>query len=181
METIEVLLDRIISREGGYVNHPDDRGGETIWGITKWVARKNGYTGAMKDMPREEAERIYREEYFKAPGFDVVSSVYPGVAAELFDSGVNLGQHWPALWLQMCLNSFNMKGDWWPDIAEDGDIGPATMRALRAYKDRRGAAGEVVMLKLLNCLQGARYCDIARSRVANESFIYGWIDKRIEI
>jgi lysozyme family protein len=36
------LIDRLIAREGGYVDHPADRGGATRWGITVAVARANG-------------------------------------------------------------------------------------------------------------------------------------------
>ena len=42
------FIDRVLSHEGGYVNHPKDPGGETNWGITKRTALANGYTGAMR-------------------------------------------------------------------------------------------------------------------------------------
>jgi lysozyme family protein len=41
------LIDALIDREGGYVNHPADRGGPTRYGITEAVARAHGYAGAM--------------------------------------------------------------------------------------------------------------------------------------
>jgi len=181
MKLIEDMIDATIGKEGGYSNNPADRGGETMWGITKWVARQNGYLGKMSAMPRSVAEQIYRSEYVMKPGFDVVAVTYPKVGAELFDSGVNLGQRWPCLWLQMALNAFNNQGKLYPDIDEDGDIGPATIRSLQSYAAERGPAGEAVLLKALNCLQGARYIDLARGRSANETFIYGWIDKRVEL
>lgn len=179
--TIEEMIERTLGHEGRYSNHPDDKGGETMWGVTKWVARSNGYLGPMKDMPRSEAIRIYRHQYAIKPGFDVVADVYPRVGAELFDTGVNMGTNLPALWLQMSLNALNRQGRDYADIREDGDIGPATMRALRAYKAKRHAAGEGVLLKALNSLQGARYIEIARGRSANESFVYGWLDNRVSL
>ncbi len=57
---ISRLIDELIDREGGYVNHSADRGGHTCWGITESVARSHGYSGSMRDFPREEAAAIYR-------------------------------------------------------------------------------------------------------------------------
>lgn len=57
------LIEDVIDREGGYVDHPADRGGATRYGITQAVARAEGYTGAMRDLPRALAARIYRRHY----------------------------------------------------------------------------------------------------------------------
>ena len=46
---IDQLVEALIDREGGYVNHPADRGGATCFGITEAVARAHGYGGAMRD------------------------------------------------------------------------------------------------------------------------------------
>lgn len=48
---INELVDRLPEREGGYANHPADRGGPTCFGITQDVARANGYYGQMRDLP----------------------------------------------------------------------------------------------------------------------------------
>ncbi len=50
---IEEYLDELIKREGGYVNNQVDKGGVTKYGITEAVARKKGYKGNMKDLPRK--------------------------------------------------------------------------------------------------------------------------------
>jgi lysozyme family protein len=174
MPTIDQMIDRTIGLEGGYSNNPADLGGETMWGITVRVARENGYSGPMASLPRDLAVGIYRHEYAEKPGFTQVAAVYPNVAAELFDSGVNLGAHWPSLWLQIALNAFNRQGKLYADIQEDGQVGPATLKALQGYKNIRGTEGELVLLKALNCQQGQRYLDLARQRSANEEFAYGW-------
>jgi lysozyme family protein len=44
--------------EAGYCNDPADPGGETCFGITKRVARANGYMGEMKDMSAAMARSI---------------------------------------------------------------------------------------------------------------------------
>ena len=67
---IDHLVAAVIAREGGYVDHPADRGGPTCWGITQGVARADGYAGAMRALPRERAAAIYRRLYWTAPGLD---------------------------------------------------------------------------------------------------------------
>src|SRR5438105_3396097 len=67
--TIRTLIDQLIDREGGYVDHPADRGGATRWGITAAVARANGYQGAIRDLPQAVAADIYERVYWQAPGF----------------------------------------------------------------------------------------------------------------
>lgn len=47
------FIERVLSHEGGYANHPKDPGGETNWGITKRTAQANGYNGSMRAMTRE--------------------------------------------------------------------------------------------------------------------------------
>lgn len=64
---VSQLIDDLIDREGGYVNHPADRGGATCWGITEAVARAHGYRGAIRALPRDEAAAIYRRLYWLRP------------------------------------------------------------------------------------------------------------------
>src|SRR3546814_21057050 len=90
-----------------------------------------------------------------------------------------MGPAIPAIWFQQCLNALNDGGKHYPDIAEDGDIGPGTLAAFRAYRKARGTEADAVMLKALNALQGARYIELAQKRGANESFLYGWIRTRL--
>ncbi|WP_422057694.1 glycoside hydrolase family 108 protein [Sphingomonas sp.] len=177
--TIEAMIEATIGKEGGYSNHPADRGGPTRWGITEHVARRNGYKGDMRDLPRETAVAIYRQEYAIRPGFAAVAEISPAVGEELFDTGVNMGQAVPARWFQMALNGLNDGGKLYADIGEDGDIGPATLNAFRAYRKARGAEADTVMLKALNAMQGARYIELARGRPANEAFLYGWLRTRV--
>ena len=67
------LINELIEREGGYVNHPADRGGPTRFGITEAVARAHGYAGTMAALPREEAVAIYRRLYWLRPRFNAIA------------------------------------------------------------------------------------------------------------
>lgn len=177
--SVHDIINGVIEREGGYVNDPRDAGGETMYGITKTVARAAGYTGAMKDMPRAVAENIYWRQYVTGPNFDDIMPVSEAIAAELVDTGVNMGPGIAGQFLQSALNAFNEGGKRYPDLKVDGQIGLATIGALRTFLQHRGKAGETVMLKALNCLQGARYLSITEARPANEAFVYGWFRERV--
>ncbi len=177
---IDTLIDALIEREGGYADHRDDRGGPTRFGITEAVARAHGYSGAMRDLPQDEAAAIYRRLYWLRPRFDQVAERVPRVAAELFDTGANMGPAVAATFLQRALTALNRNGKDYPDLVPDGRIGPASLAALDAFLEVRGKrGGETVLLRALEALQGERYLRLAEKRPANEAFLYGWLANRI--
>lgn len=176
---LEAELTALLAREGGFVDHPDDRGGATRFGIVESVARRAGYQGAMRDLPEALARAIYRRRYWVEPRFDAVAEIAPAVAAELFDTGVNMGPGTAIGFLQRSLNALNRRGRDWADVPPTRAVDAATLDALRAALARRGADGVTVLLKAMNALQGARYIELAEARPANESFLFGWLAQRI--
>lgn len=135
----DTAFDRILSHEGGYSNHPDDPGGETMWGVTIAVARANGYTGPMRSMPRETAKAIYRSQYWDKVQADRMP--FP-VAFQVFDAAVNHGAAQAAKLLQRAAG-----------VADDGIIGPKTLAAVAS----RNAA---VILLLFNAEREQFYTDL---------------------
>lgn len=117
METFDRCFDLLIDNEGGYVNDPNDPGGETMWGVTEEVAREHGYMGPMKEMPQMIAMGIYQKRYW-LPWMD--NAPMP-LAFELFDCAVNCGAGTAAKLLQKTLG-----------VAQDGVVGPKTMAAASA-------------------------------------------------
>lgn len=178
MITIDAMIDGILAREGGFVDHPSDPGGRTKFGITERVARANGYSGPMRDLSRAQAREIYRREYIEKPGFLAIAEIDPVVAEEVIDSGVNVGQRRAAQWFQQALNVLNRRGRDYPDIADDGAIGPATLAAFRALRRRRANARSL-MLKALNGLQYMHYYKLAAGGTKFEDFMVGWLDSRV--
>ncbi len=179
MASIDDLIEMLLRREGGFVDHPDDRGGPTNFGITEATARAAGYAGAMRDLPRSLAADIYRKRYWRDTGFDRVNALMPRIAAELFDTGVNMGPAVATGFLQRALNALNRRERDWPDIPQSRVIDTATLAALKGLAATRGKAGETVLLRALEALQGARYIELAEARPANESFVFGWLAGRI--
>lgn len=167
--------------EGGYVDNPYDSGGATNWGITEAVARKRGYTGHMRDLPRTLALKIAKEEYWDVLYLDEIAKISEDIAFEVFDTGFNCGTHRAAEFLQRALNVLNRQSKHYADIRVDGAIGAKTAAALAAYIAVRGKKGVQVLLKVLNCLQGNHYVTLAERREKDEEFVFGWFDHRISI
>lgn len=179
MVVVDELIDEVIAREGGYSNHPADKGGATRWGVTEAVARAHGYRGGMRVFPREEAVAIYRRIYWLRPGFDRVAEHAPRLAAELFDTGINMGPATAAGFLQRALNALNRNAKDYADTPVDRRIGDRAIIALTGFLKSRGETGETVLLKAIEALQGERYVRLAEQRPANEAFLYGWLANRL--
>lgn len=190
---VDELIDALIEREGGYVDHPADKGGPTCFGITEAVARAHGFAGPLRKLPREGAAAIYKRLYWQRPRLGQVARRSAAVAAELFDTGVNMGPAVAVTFLQRALTALNRNGGDYPDLVPDGRIGERTLAALDAFLAIRGSSppvgvdggvqrktsGETVLLRALEALQGERYLRLAERRPANEAFLYGWLANRL--
>ncbi|SIO07959.1 Predicted Peptidoglycan domain-containing protein [Parasphingorhabdus marina DSM 22363] len=176
---IDRIIDNAIAVEGGYSDHPADRGGPTRWGITEKIARQKGYVGDMRHLPKSVAKEIYKRRYWSQPGFDRVHAFAPDLAVELFDTGINMGPGIATGFLQRALNALNRQERDFNEILVDKILGNQTIGALQAYLKHRGKPGEAVLLKAVEALQGARYIRLAEKRPANEAFLYGWLANRI--
>src|SRR5256885_5947008 len=176
---VDGLIDALIDREGGYVDNPADRGGPTRFGIPQAVARAHGYAGPMRLLPRSEAVAIYKRLSWLRPRLDEVAKRSARLAAELFDTGVNMGPAVAATFLQRALTALNRNGRDYADLVPDGRIGPTTLAALDGFLKIRGVSvgppnqtnragcGETVLLRALEALQGERYLRLAERRPAN--------------
>ncbi|WP_298402718.1 glycosyl hydrolase 108 family protein [Janthinobacterium sp.] len=173
------VIDAILRAEGGYVNDPLDAGGETNYGITAAVARANGYQGPMRDLPVAVARAIYTARYITEPNFDQVLAIHAGIGAEVIDTGVNMGPHRAAEFLQRWLNGFNDTGARYPALFVDGRLGTQSLGALAAFLNWRGREGATVLLRALNGLQAARYLDITEANKSQRRFLFGWIKERV--
>lgn len=177
--SIESTINGVIAVEGGFVDHPSDPGGATNMGITEATARANGFLGDMRALPRSTAYAIYYTRYVVGPNFDDIAAIDPKVGEELIDTGVNVGTDRAAKWFQHALNGLNERGKAYPNITEDGDIGPATITAFKAFRARRGAFATIIMLRALDAQQGGHYLGLAQNDSRFEDFLNGWLLNRI--
>lgn len=178
---VSLILAAVFSLEGGYVNHPNDPGGETNHGITKAVARQAGYTGSMKDLARycENdtdvcAESILRDKYVVQPGYYPLVQIDPVVAEEVIDTAVNMGPARPSRFFQRSVNAVCNT-----TLQVDGKIGPQTVKAWADCRAFLGARSCRQMLDHLDAQQRAEYDRLVRVNPRLRVFHRGWVNHRI--
>jgi len=175
------LIGEVIDREGGYIDHPADRGGPTRYGITESVAREYGYTGDMRDLPIDLAREIYADRYWHSLCLDEVVEQDERLAAYLFDYGINSGPGRAAGTLQRLLNVLNRVEQDYDDIAVDGAVGPITLETLDAFARTRGRSGLTVLADAVNALRIEFMVSIAEARESQEAFTFGWLRRVINL
>lgn len=180
-DAFAAAFDELLGIEGDYSDDPADSGGATRWGITEAVARAHGYTGPMSRLPLAIAKEIYRARYWDAQQLDAIAMLSRPIAEEIFDTGVNCGIDRAGEFLQAALNVLNRRGRDFPDLIVDGRIGNKTVEALGTFLALRKQAGETVLLRALNCQQGAFYIDLAERREKDERFVFGWFLQRVRL
>ena len=179
MQTVADIAREIVTREGGYVNDPDDPGGATRYGVTLKALRALGLDPSgdgridaedLKALTPDKAAEIYVEHYFRRPGIAQLPEVlHPSV----FDMYVNAGAHAVRI-LQRLLIEMGHR------LAVDGIIGPKTVAA--------AAAAARVAARLLADADGiARrnyYYALADARPASRKYVRrrdggkgGWITR----
>lgn len=175
--SVGAILASVFMIEGGYVDHPNDPGGATNYGVTEQVARNYGYKGSMETIPKETAKEIYIDEYIVKPKYHEVIKISEALGHKLVDTGINVGQSRATRWFQTAINALSKNGSDYPLIVADGKLGPATLSAYKALQQIRGPtkACELV-IKLIDIQQGTHYLSLS----IRDSFITGWVDKRIQ-
>ncbi|MHC2997630.1 glycoside hydrolase family 108 protein [Tepidiphilus sp. HLB4] len=166
MNAIDTILDEIIRREGGYVNHPADRGGPTNFGITAqtlgaWRKLGRPATAAeVKALTEPEARAIYRQQYLTDPGFEAITDA--ALLRLIVDSAVHSGPKRAVQWLQTALG-----------VAADGVIGPKTRAAL-AQADPRALYAKVLGQRLRHLGR------LITNDPKQSAFAAGWMNRMAE-
>jgi lysozyme family protein len=179
---------KTMKHEGGYVNDPNDAGGETYKGISRryntswpgWAVIDN-YKEAEENFPEilnQDAElqtsvkMFYKQQYWDRNLLDEFND--QELAEEMFDTGVNMGVSRAAKFLQESLNYLNKNEQLYEDIDPDGKIGDETLSALVFIEEH----GEVpVLFKIMNILQGIHYLNYMKDSPNQERYARGWLNR----
>lgn len=123
MLTLDDLIRGIVNREGGFVNHPNDPGGATKYGIIQTTLaawRKKPVTvDDVRNLTLNEAADIYKAMYVAKPGFDKIENV--ALLEQVLDAAVNHGVGKAIQLLQACVGE-----------KQDGKLGPVTLGKIQA-------------------------------------------------
>ena len=155
--TFEEIIEQVLEHEGGYVNDPDDPGGETKYGI----AKKFNPDVDIKNLTKEGAKEIYYEKYWKPSKADQLPDRLKHI---YFDMVVNFGQGGAVRVLQEAAVS---KGH---DIEIDGGIGPNTIKAIQNVETDRVRAYRVL-----------KFARIVIKKPTQEKFWLGWFRRASEV
>ena len=155
MAKFENVIDKVLVNEGGYVNDPKDRGGETKFGISK-----RAYPNVdIKNLTIDEAKAIYKKDYWdKIKGDEIKDEL---VAYEIFDTAVNMGVRTSSKLVQMVVGSH-----------PDGIIGPKTLEKINNMDVK-------LLVSKFRLSKIARYVYLVKKRPANRKFLLGWINRAL--
>lgn len=151
----EELIDHILDFEGGYVNHPNDPGGETNFGISK-----KAYPNLdIKNLKKREAEEIYKKDYWDKMRCDEMPK---GIRFILFDCAINQGIDRATRLLQRSLGM--------PEGQVDGIIGPKTLKASKEM-DEQSLMLNLALMRYDNYTKNPRW----------EVFGKGWAKRLLKV
>jgi len=160
--SFEKVIKFTLQHEGGYVNDPDDPGGETKFGISKRTYPDVDIAA----LTESQAMAIYKRDFWDRLGCD---SMAPQIAAVVFDTAVNMGRRRAVRMLQAALNQHGDAG-----LTFDGLIGPNTLRATAEYGNANEHQAFVVAYAIL-LMRSARYSMLCDSNATLRKFHRGWM------
>jgi lysozyme family protein len=146
----------LIKLEGGYVNDPDDAGGETNFGISK----RSHPTVDIANLTLDQAKVIYHEHYWLANHCD---DFCDPVAMALFDGVVNHRASTARKILQQALH-----------VKPDGIFGPLTIAAAKDHQSKE-------TLVRYFTYRATLYHDIVAANSSQAKFLRGWFARLFKL
>ena len=151
------IIEVVLHHEGGYVNDPDDPGGETNFGI----AKRSHPDVDIKNLTKDGAKEIYKEVYWDK---NKVESLPENLRHIAFDMYVNQGKSRGVKILQQAANA---KG---AGLKVDGGMGPMTIKAMDGVELQRVRAYRIKY-----------YADLVTRKPDLEKFYFGWFRRGLEV
>ena len=151
------IVNHTLEEEGGYVNDPTDKGGETNFGISK-----RAYPDVdIFNLTEDDAIDIYWEDYWVRGKCDKVPAKLQAI---YFDMCVNFGIGGAIKVLQ---ETANARG---ADIEVDGKIGPNTIKAI-----------EKLSVERVRAFRALKFAKIVIANPKQMKFWYGWFRRSLKV
>lgn len=164
MSEFEPAVEATLTHEGGYANNPNDRGGETNFGISRRFLKSQGIpcSGSLRLLTREHAVRLYRQFFWEKLGLQRLDSQL--LASKVFDVAVNMGPRRAVLLLQEACCALGST------VEVDGRLGPITVAAANALDPQ-------TLVNSLCRLQAQHYRHIVDADPTQHEFLHGWLKR----
>lgn len=175
MAEFEKAFKQVIQNEGGYVNDPDDAGGETYKGIARnrngawrgWISvdllkRQSNFPQNLnndQDLQVEVMELYHCEYWHRVRGDQIKQQA---IAESIFDFAVNAGVVMSSRLAQLSCNA-----------EVDGVIGNKTLEALNTISTE-------LFIPRFSLAKIARYINICKRIPKNRKYFYGWVNRTLE-
>lgn len=198
MASFNEAFENTLKHEGGYSDHPSDKGGETYKGISRRYWPKWGGWRIIDQIKKDYPAGCWKasfegsidlgefvESFYRYHFWDKLNCVHmpQEIANELFDTSVNMGIGYGAKCLQNALNKLNRNQKDYPDLKVDGSLGNKSIDAIEGYfnteRYRSRNKGKLVrwLLKWMNYYQLKKYDEITNRDLEQEIFIPGWTER----
>ncbi|MDR1364990.1 MAG: hypothetical protein LBJ42_00180 [Holosporales bacterium] len=157
----DYAISKTLANEGGYVNDPDDPGGETKYGISK-----RSYPNLnIKNLTVNQAKLIYYKDYWLKAGLYRVHN--EEVAAKLFDILVNFGDEQAREITQRAILSAYKNAH----LARPGSDWSSMVQLINNIRDYNA------FLASLRSEQASVYRLIAYKKGNMKKFLTGWLNR----
>lgn len=167
----ESAFDWIISKEGGYVDNPFDKGGATKYGISSRFIKANDLKiNDVKDLSIAEAKQIYRMFFWNPLLVENFSD--STVQLFVFDTAVNCGNSKAIDMLQTSVNSIS-------HIAVDGKLGNETIGTCNNITSN--SYTNKILKQLLLSSRIAYYVHVVNNNESQRRFLKGWINRTLDV
>ncbi len=175
MAEFEPALEKTLKTEGGYVNDPDDPGGETYKGIAR--KRNSEWPGwDLIDLEKSKdtfpqdlvsnteiqhlVSELYKTNYWdRVRGDDIKDQE---IAQSIFDFAVNAGTQASSKLAQNAVGAI-----------ADGIIGPNTLKKINSDNTR-------AFLAVFALGKIRRYVNICENRKKSRKYFFGWVKRTLE-
>lgn len=157
-EKFKAAIPLVLTHEGGYVDDPHDRGGETNMGISK-----RSYPNVdIKNLTVDQATAIYYKDFWCKGPYENIADY--ALAKKVFDTAVNTGTSRALKFLQQAANAQGAH------LTVDGIAGPKTIAAINAMHAPS-------LLASYREVQANFYLDIIKRNPTQAKFKNGWLKR----